>query len=156
VDSTLLDDVKKPADQLRRKDLFEFRAFNATAVQITRGTETLTFEKTKGQGKDATEVWRETKPAAKDVDAAAFDTFLTKLANQRAQSFVETGGKTKTGLEAPALVVTVRFDDGKKEEKVTFGRAGADVYAAMAGQPGAAKLDSTEFDDVVKAIEAIK
>jgi hypothetical protein len=156
VDSTLLDDVKKPADQLRRKDLFEFRAFNATSVQITRGTETLVFEKTRGQGKDAPEVWRQAKPAAKDVDAAAFDTFLTKLTNQRAQSFVEPGSKTKTGLEAPVLVVTVRFDDGKKEEKVTFGRAGADVFAAMAGQPGAARLDATEFDDAVKAIEAIK
>ena len=156
VDSTLLDDVKKPADQLRRKDVFEFRAFNATSVQITRGTETLIFEKTRGQGKDATDVWRQAKPAAKDVDAAAFDAFLTKLTNQRAQSFVETGGKMKTGLEAPALVVAVRFDDGKREEKVTFGRAGVDVYAAMAGQPGAARLDATEFDDVVKALEAIK
>jgi hypothetical protein len=156
VDSTLLDDVKKPADQLRRKDVFEFRAFNATAVHITRGTSTVAFEKTKGQGKDATDVWRQAKPAAKDVDAAAFDTLLTKLSDLRAQSFVETGGRTKTGLESPVMVVTVRFDEGKKEEKVTFGRVGADVFAAMAGQPGAAKIDATEFDDAVKALEAIK
>jgi hypothetical protein len=156
VESTLLDELKKPADQLRRKDVFEFRAFNATAVQVTRGAESLSFEKTKGGGKDATEKWRETRPAAKDLDAAAFDTFLTKLANQRAQSFVDTGGKTKTGLESPVMVVTVRFDDGKKEEKVAFGRVGADVYAAIGGQPGAAKIDATEFDDAVKALDAIK
>ena len=156
VDSSLLDDVKKPVDQLRRKDIFEFRAFNATSVQITRGAETLAFEKTKGQGKDATEKWRGTKPATKDMDAAAVDTFLTKLANQRAQSFVETGGKLKTGLDSPVLIAVVRFDDGKKEEKVTFGRVGADVYAAIAGQPGAAKLDTTEFEDAIKALEAIK
>jgi hypothetical protein len=156
VESTLLDEVKKPADQLRRKDVFEFRAFNATSIQITRGAETLAFEKVKGQGKDAAEKWRQAKPAAKDVDAAAFDTFLTKLANQRAQSFAETGGKTKTGLESPVLVVVVRFDDGRKEEKVTFGRAGTDVYAAIAGQPGAAKVDTTEFEDAVKALDALK
>jgi hypothetical protein len=156
VDSTLLDEVKKPATELRRKDLFEFRAFNATSVQITRGAETLNFEKVKGQGKDATDKWRETKPASKDLDAAAFDTFLTKLANQRAQSFVDTGGKTKTGLESPVMVVVIRFDDGKKEEKVTFGRVGTDVYASMAGQPGTAKIDATEFDDAVKALDAIK
>jgi hypothetical protein len=156
VDSTLLDDVQKPADQLRRKDVFEFRAFNATSVQITRGTETVIFEKAKGPGKDAAEVWRRVKPTAKDVEAAAFDAFLTKLTNLRAESFVEAGGKTKTGLEAPALIVTVRYDDGKKEEKVTFGRAGADAHAAMAGQPGAAKLDATEFDDVLKALDALK
>ena len=156
VDSTLLEDVRKPADELRRKDVFEFRPFNATSVQVTRGSETVVFEKAKGQGKDTTEVWRQAKPAAKVVDAAAFDSFLTKLTSLRAQSFVEARGQTKTGLDAPALVVTVRFDDGKKEEKVTFGRAGADAHAAMAGQPGAAKLDATEFDDVLKALEAIK
>ncbi len=156
VDATLLDEVRKPADQLRRKDVFEFRAFNATSVQVARGTETVIFEKAKGPGKDAADVWRRAKPTAKDVDAAAFDDFLTKLTNLRAQSFVETGGKAKTGLEAPALVVTVRFEDGKKEEQVTFGRAGTDVHAAMTGQPGAAKLDATEFDDVLKALEAIK
>jgi hypothetical protein len=156
VDSALLDDVKKPAGDLRRKDLFEFRPFSATAVQITRGAETLLFEKTKGDGKDAAEKWRETKPAARALDQAAFDAVLSKLANLRAQSFVEPGGKTKTGLESPVVVVSVRFDDGKKEEKVTFGRAGADVYAAMAGQPGVAKIDATEFDEAVKALDARK
>jgi len=156
VDSTLLDDVKKPVDDLRRKDLFEFRAFNATSVQVTRGAETLIFEKTKGDGKDAVDKWRETKPAAKDLDAAAFDALLTKLTNLRAQSFVEAGGKAKTGLESPVVVVTVRFDEGKKEEKVSFGRAGTEVFAAMTGQPGAARIDATEFDDVLKALEAIK
>jgi hypothetical protein len=156
VDSSLLDDVKKPAGELRRKDLFAFRAFNATSVQVARGSEALLFEKAKGEGKDATEKWRETKPSTKDVGATAFDALLTKLANLRAQSFVETGGKTKTGLNSPVMVVTVRFDDGKKEEQVTFGRAGADVYAAMAGQPGAAKIDATEFDEAVKALDAVK
>jgi hypothetical protein len=156
VDASLLEDVKKPVDDLRRRDVFEFRAFNATAIQITRGKDALAFEKTAAQGKDAGEKWRETKPAAKDVDPAAFDTFLTKLSNQRAQSFVAAGQKTKTGLESPVVVVVARFDDGRKEERVSFGRVGADVYAAIAGQPGAAKVDTAEFEDALKALDAIK
>jgi hypothetical protein len=156
VGSDLAADLRKSVDDLRRKDVFEFRAFNAVSVEITRNAEASLFEKSKGDGKDAAEKWRRTKPAAKDVDAAAFDAFLTKLTNLRAQSFVEAGAKAKTGLESPVVVVTVRFDDGKKEEKVTFGRAGVDVHAAMAGQPGAAKIDATEFDDVLKAFEAVK
>jgi hypothetical protein len=155
VESSLADDLKKPADELRRKDIFAFRAFNASAIEITRGAVTLAFEKAKGAGKDAGETWRQTRPAARAVDSAAMDTFLTKLANQRAQSFVEAAGKTRTGLQAPAATVTVRFDEGRKEEKVTFGREGADVFAAVAGQPGAAKIDATEFDDAVKALDAI-
>ena len=156
VDASLVEDVKKPVDDLRRKDVFEFRAFNATAIQITRGQDTLAFEKTTAKGKDAGEKWRETKPAAKDLDPAAFDTFLTKLANQRAQSFVAAGQKTKTGLDSPVMVVVVRFDDGRKEERVSFGRVGADVYATITGQPGAAKVDTAEFEDAIKALDSVK
>ena len=155
VESALLEDLRKPADELRRKDLFAFRAFNATAIEITRGAAAMAFERTKGSGAGAAEKWRQTKPVARDVDSAAMDTFLTKLANQRAQSFVEAGARIKTGLQAPFMAVAVRFDEGRKEERATFGREGTEVFAAVAGQPGAAKVDATEFDDAVKALDAI-
>jgi len=154
VESGILDDLKKPADQVRRKDLFASRAYNATVVEMARGAETFVFEKVKAQGKDATDKWRETRPAAKDVDAAKLETLLTKISNLRAESWVDA--KAKTGLDAPVLVVTIKFDEGKREEKVTFGRVGAEVYASAAGQPGAAKVDATEYDDAVKALDAVK
>jgi len=132
VESSLLDDVKKPADQLRRRDLFVFRAFNANAIEITRGAATLAFEKVKGGGAGGTETWRQTRPAAKDVDGASMDTFLTRLSGQRAQSFVETDGKTKTGLQAPVMTVGVKFDDGRKEER---SRSGAKAPTCSPGSP---------------------
>jgi hypothetical protein len=156
VEASLVDEVKKPAGDLRRKDLFAFRAFDATSVEITRGADIRAFEKTKRAGQDAAEVWRQTKPVAKDVDNAAFDTFLTKLANQRAQSFVDPGAKTKTGLDAPVMVVVVQSGEAKKQERVTFGRNGTDVYASVDGQPGAAKIDTTEFEDSLKALDGLK
>jgi hypothetical protein len=155
VESSLADDLKKPAAEYRRKDLFAFRAFNATAIEVTRGGAALAFERVKGSGKDAAESWRQTKPEARDVDGAAMDGFLTKLASQRAQSFVDIGPKTKTGLQAPVLAVTVRYDEGRKEEKATFGREGADVFAAVAGQPGAARVDAAGFDDAMKGLDAL-
>jgi hypothetical protein len=154
VESSLLDELKKPADQIRRKDLFTAKAYNTTAVEIARGPDTLAFEKVKGQGKDASEKWRQSRPAAKDVDAARFDTLLTKLANLRAQSWADA--KAKTGLDAPVLVVTLKFDEGRREERVSFGKVGTDVYASTGGQPGAAKVDATEFEDAVKALDALK
>jgi hypothetical protein len=154
VESAILDDLKKPADQVRKKDLFASRAYNATAVELTRGADAVAFEKVKAQGKDATDKWRETRPAAKDVDAAKLETLLTKISNLRAQSWVDA--KAKTGLDAPVLVVTIKFDEGKREEKVAFGKVGADVYASAAGQPGAAKVDATEFDEAIKALDAVK
>ena len=128
--------------------------YNATRLEVTRGSETWTFEKVKGEGKDATDKWRQVSPAARDVDATKLDALLTKLTNMRAQSWVAAG--TKTGTDQPVLAVGTRFDDGKKQERVVFGKAGSDVYASRTGEPGAAKVDPVEFDDAMKALDALK
>ncbi|MGE5361819.1 MAG: DUF4340 domain-containing protein [Bacteroidales bacterium] len=152
VEGTLVDELKKPADDYRRKDVFEFRPYNATRIEVTRGTETLVFEKVKGPGKDATEKWRQVAPAARDIDPAKMDTFLTKLTNMRVQSWAPPS--TKPG--ASALTVVAKYDDGNKQDRATFSKNGTDVYAARASEPGAAKVDATEFDDALKALDALK
>jgi hypothetical protein len=158
VEASLADELKKPADDYRRKDLFEFRAFNATSIEITRGKDTLVFEKTtvqpKEKGKEPETHWRQVKPTARDADLAKVEDLLSKLSNLRAQSFADA--KTKTGLDSPVATVSVKFDDGKKQERVVFGKVGADVYASRSSEAGAAKIDATEFDDAVKALDAIK
>ena len=154
VEAGLLDELKKPSDDYRRKDLFECRPYNATRVEVTRGPDAWVFEKVKGQEKDATEKWRQAAPTARDVDAAKMDAFLTKLTNMRAQSWAAAG--TKTGADQPVLTATARFEDGKKQERVVFGKAGSDVYASRTGEPGAAKVDPVEFEDALKALDALK
>ncbi len=154
VEAGLLEELKKSADDYRRKDVFEFRPYNATRLEVTRGTDTLVFEKTKGQGKDATEKWRQVSPTARDVDSAKMDEFLTKLTNLRTQSWAAAADKT--GLDKPVLTATAHFEEGKKQEQVAFGKSGSDVYASRKGEPGAAKVDSVEFDDVMKALDAVK
>lgn len=154
VEGALADELKKPADEYRRKDLFEFRPFNATRIEITRDKVTVAFEKVKGDGKDVQDKWRQALPAARDVDQTKVDTLLTKLSSLRAQSFADA--KTKTGLEAPVLMVVARYDDGKSEERVTFGKAGSDVFAARKDEAGAAKLDAGAFDEAIKALDALK
>lgn len=154
IEASLLDDLKKSADDYRRKDVFEFRPYNATRLEITRGTEAFVFEKTKDQGKDAVEKWRQVSPAARDVDMTKMDQFLTKLTNLRTQSWA--GASDKTGLDTPVLTATAKFDEGKKQEHILFGKSGSDVYASRKGEPGAAKLDSVEFDDMMKALDALK
>jgi hypothetical protein len=154
IESGVVDELKKSADDFRRKDVFDFRPYNANRVEIVRGGDTLVFEKVKGQGKDTSEKWRQVSPAQRDVDSTKMDTFLTKLTNLRNQSWADAAAKT--GLDKPVLSVSARYDDGKKQERVTFAKPAADVYAARDGEPGAAKVDSTEFDDALKALDALK
>jgi hypothetical protein len=140
-------DIIRSVADFRRKDLFDGRAFTATRVELTRGNDTMTLEKSKG--KDGADVWRN---GGKDVDAAKADDLLTKLTGLRAQSFEE---RAQPALKTPALVVAVSFDE-KRQETVTFARAGADVFASRADEPGPAKLEPAGLDDVMKALDAVK
>ena len=157
VESALLDDLKKGADDYRRKDLFEFRAYNATRIEFVRDGKPVVFEKVKADPKDAAkdpqDKWRQVSPNAKDVDKDKMDALLSRLSNMRAASFVES--TAKTGLDKPALTVSVKFDDGKKEERVTFGKVDNDVFASRPGEPGAAKADAADFTETIKSLDEL-
>jgi hypothetical protein len=153
MDKSLVDELKKNADEFRKKDLFEFRSFNASRVEITRNGQTVAFEKTKGTGENAPDVWKRMSPTAGDVDKEKIDNMLSRLSNMRAASFVAS--EAKTGLDKPAMTVHVKFDDGKKEERVTFGKNGDEVYASRPGEPGAAKADTSDFTEINKTLDEI-
>ena len=90
----------------------------------------------------------------KPLDGSKFEAFLTKLAGFRAQSFADP--KAKTGLDQPLLSVKATYDEGKKTESVHIGRVGTDVFAGRPDEPGAAKLDTAEFDGALKDLDAFK
>jgi hypothetical protein len=142
----LKNDVIRSVGDFRRKDLFDARAFTATRIELKRGADTVTLEKSKGEKGD---VWR---AAGKDVESSKADDLLTKLTGLRAQSY---DAQAHSSLKKPALVVTISFDE-KKQETVTFGRSEKDVYASRSDEPGAAKLEASGLDEVIKALDALK
>lgn len=151
VESALATDFQKKADDYRPKDVFEFRPFTITRLEVARSGATIAFEKSKG--KDGAEKWRQVSPA-KDADPARMEALLSSLSSISVDKYVDA--KTKTGLESPTMTVTARFDEGKKEEKVTFGRAGSDAFAARPGEPGAAQIAAARLDEALKALDALK
>jgi Domain of unknown function (DUF4340) len=153
VETSLVDELKKGADDYRRKDIFEFRSFNANRVEITRNGQTVAFEKSKGQGENAPDVWKRVAPTPGDVDKDKIDSLISRLSNMRASSFVASDAKT--GLDKPAMSVVAKFDDNKKEDRATFGKNGEDVYASRPGEPGAAKVDASDFTEINKTLDEI-
>lgn len=146
VEESVATDLKKDIGEFRRKDVFDFRSFNAQRVEVKRGTETYVFEKTKD--KDGKEIW---KKGGQNADTTKVEDLLTKLSNLRAQSFESA---THAALKAPELVVTATYDD--KSETVSLGRAGTDAYASRGDEPGSAKLETTPYEDALKALDALK
>lgn len=156
IDSSLLDDLKKAPADWRQKDLFDARAFNSIRLDVVRGGQTLSFEKTTVKNKDGQdeEKWRQVSPSTQDVDQTKLDNLLSAITQTRASSYVDS--TAKTGLETPAVSVTVKSDEGRRTETVAFGRSGSDAYASRTGEPGAAKIESSTLDNILKALDELQ
>ena len=147
VEESLVGELKKTAGDLRRKDVFDFRSYNASRIEIARGGQTLVYEKAKD--KDGTEIWR--SAAGQTIDTAKVDDVLNRFSNMRAASFQQ--GRPAS-LSTPEVSVTVTFDEGKTET-VHFGKAGDDVFANRPDEPGYAAIESTPYEDAIKALDAL-
>jgi hypothetical protein len=156
IESSLLDELKKDLAEFRQKDLFDARSFNATRVEIVRAGQTHAFEKTKVKNKEGQdeEKWRQLSPQARDLDQPAFDSLVSAITGTRATGFVDAA--PAKALAAPEMMVTVTSSEGKRQERVTFVKAGADAFAARDGEPGAAKIEASAIDSITKALQELK
>jgi hypothetical protein len=152
LEPSLVTELRKEAADYRRKEIFAFRGFSTDRLELTRDGTSFTFEKSSAEGEADT--WQRTSPTQGEPDAASMQTLLTRLEGLRAASFVDAR-TAAAALSMPALTVHARFEDGAKEERVSFGRAGSDVYVAVPGQPGAATISESAFDEVIAAFENV-
>jgi uncharacterized protein DUF4340 len=152
IDSGILTDLKKAPDDYRRKEIFGFSRYSGTRLEFARDGQTVAFEKIKSTT-DQPDKWRRVAPTEGEPDAMNMATLLTAVESLRATSFVNS--TAKTGLDKPTLSVSTKFEDGTKEERVTFARTGADTYAASPGQPGAAVIPQMPYDDMIKALDVV-
>lgn len=153
IEATLLDDLRKDAGEYRQKDLFDARAFNATRLEVARGGETHAFEKAAGKTPDGKEdtKWRRVAPSAGDADGAKVEALLSALTGARATSFVDS----LPAAAKPEAAFSIRFDEGRGEERVTFHTSGADAYAVRDGA-SPARIEAAVLADVLKAFDALK
>ena len=151
-DGSLLNELRKPPEDYRRKNLFGFNRYSTDRLEFARDGQTVVLEKVKSQ--DLTpDKWRRVSPNAGDPDAMNVDDLLTKLEGLRATAF--RASTDRTGVDKPALTVHAKFENGTREDRVSFGRIATDVFAAIAGQPGVAEVSAAEFDEAVKALDLV-
>ena len=158
VDSTLQGDLNKNFDDYRKKELFEFRPFYVAKLRAVLdspgGEKTYEFEKIKGAQPTDPEVWKVTRVGgtSHNADPAAMDDLLNKLVTIKAESFVD--GKTRTGLDKPALVISASFDDGKFE-RVRFGQVGDEAYGKRDSEGVVAKIEHMSMRAALQAFDAV-
>lgn len=156
VDGTLLDDFRKDPFEYRQKDLFDARSFNSTRIDVVHAGATYTFEKTKSKNKEGQEEekWRQSSPQSRDIDQAKVEALLS--ATTGAQATALAGPAAKAAIEKPEVSVAIKYDDGKKEDRVTFGRSGGNAFASRAGENAPVAVAPATIDGIVKAVEGLK
>lgn len=152
VEKALLDDLKKSATDLRSKDLFDFRSFNASSFDVTMDGTTYSFVKKAGEGDNAADVWTLTTPSTKTVDATKMTDLLTTASNLRAESFVTA---VPSGGSPVAIKAQIAEGAGAVTESVTFRKVGSTVHAMREGEPGAAVVSTIDFDKVVALVKEL-
>jgi hypothetical protein len=149
VEKALADDLSRTPADFRSKDVFSFRAFTGTRLEIAKGGQRFVFERKKGPEKDAVEKWVQVEPA-KTVDEAKIEDLVGKVATLRAESFVDA---LPAGATELARIQTA-FDEGRKKETVVLHQAGTDYFAVRDGDAGAAKLIAPAVTEAVAALDA--
>jgi hypothetical protein len=158
VEASLLDNIKKKPDDMRQKMMFEFRSYTALNLDITHGAESFQFAKIVAPAPASPseapkpDVWKQTKPAARDIDLAKMTDFLVDVANLKAESFVD-----RSAASGDDYVVTVRFGDqgAPSEERATFRKSGTTVHALKQGEPGAGVIPAADFEKVLNGLKGI-
>ena len=161
IDSSLVTDLERSANEYRDKDLFDFRPFNASWLEIEQSDTTVVFEKAGAEGEESEPSWVRVSLQSGDIDRSQMDDLLAKLSNLRAESFIES--RAERGLDETTVVATVgvRFnangtEDGDEEERVTLWRSGDTAYGVHGSEPGAAVLDTDAVDDALQALAAVQ
>lgn len=153
LDTTLADDLAKPFDEYRKKDLFESRPFSTDRLRLTRATggapRTWAFAKTTTDGNETWQVTPDGGQAA-DVDRAKMDELLSKLSALRVTAFVDPS--RRTGLDAPVLNVGISYDGGKFE-RVKIGRVGTQYFGNREGEEATGDVDAAAVDAVWTALD---
>jgi hypothetical protein len=155
IEAAALTDLDKKPDDLRVKDIFTFKSYDALGLEITSGGTTAAFEKTAGAaGADGTpsDVWKQTKPEARDANQTAMTDLLNTLSSLRADSFL-----AKAAASGEDIAVVARFGDRAKpkEERVTLRKSGATAQAIRDGVPGAAAIPTADFDKALTQLKAL-
>jgi hypothetical protein len=158
VDSTLQTDLNKSFDDYRKKELFELRPFSVARIRAVLdapgGPKTYELEKVAPAKEGDTETWKVTRVggSSHNADSAAMDDLLNKLVAIRAESFV--AASTRTGLDKPALVVSVSYDEGKFE-RVRFGAVGDNAYGRRDGEELIARIDANSMKAAMQAFDLV-
>jgi hypothetical protein len=132
----LADALEKSVDDFRNKKVFDFGFSDPSRVEVKGTAYTKAGDKWMANGKF--------------MDNASVQNLIDKLRDLAATKFAEKGGGP------PIFEASVVSNSGKRNEKVSIGKQGAQYFAQRDGEPSIYELDSKVVEDLQKAAAEVK
>lgn len=155
VPGAIVDDLAKGLAELRAKRLFEVATYEVASIQTEAGGVTRSYQRSSQRGADGVDVykWKRTAPDAKDLDTNKVQDTLFAVGGLEVQSFVDAPGPPAAyGLDAPALKVTLKYDDDQKPAAwFELGQKDGAWYARRVDDSAVLKLDTVKAAELVKS-----
>ena len=130
------DALDKGLDDFRNKKLFDFGFSDPSKVDVKGASYTKSGDK-----------WMS---GSKTMDNAAVQTLIDKLRDLAATKF------PPAGAGEPVFEATVTSNSGKRVEKVTIRKQGAQYYAQRDNEPSIYEVDAKAIEDLQKAAADVK
>jgi hypothetical protein len=130
------DALDKGLDDFRNKKVFDFGFSDPSKVDVKGASYTKNGDK-----------WMS---GSKTMDNGSVQTLIDKLRDLSATKFPATGGGE------PIFEATVTSNNGKRVEKVTIRKQGAQYFAQRENEPSIYELDSKAVEDLQKAAADVK
>jgi hypothetical protein len=130
------DALDKGLDDFRNKKVFDFGFSDPSKVDVKGASYTKSGDKWMSGGKT--------------MDNGSVQTLIDKLRDLTATKFVERSGGD------PVFDATVTSNNGKRVEKVTIRKQGAQYFAQRENEPSIYELDAKAVEDLQKAAADVK
>jgi hypothetical protein len=130
------DALDKGLDDFRNKKVFDFGFSDPSKVDVKGASYTKSGDKWMSGGKT--------------MDNGSVQTLIDKLRDLSATKFVEKGGGE------PVFDASVTSNNGKRVEKVTIRKQGAQYFAQRENEPSIYELDAKAVEELQKAAADVK
>jgi hypothetical protein len=141
ITSDVGDALDKGVDDFRNKKLFDFGFSDPSKLDIKNGASAaVTYTK-------AGDKWMS---GPKTMDNSTVQNLIDKLRDLSATKFPDKGAGD------PVFEATVTSNSGKRVEKASITKQGAEYFAKREGEPSIYELDGKAVDDLLKAASDVK
>lgn len=155
VPGAVVDDLAKGLGELRAKRLYEVATYEVASIETRAGGVARAYQRSSQRGSDGVDAykWKRTSPDAKDVDTNKVQDTLFAVGGLEVQGFVDAPGAPAVyGLDAPALKVTLKYDDAEKPAAwFEVGQKDGAWYARRVDDAAVLKLDAAKAAELVKS-----